>query len=508
MAGLLACAPLMACASGGNGDAELRERMTTLFTAVYEEVADVHIDPLNGPEFTLAGLRGLGKLQPGLAVAMEDRTLTVSIEGAPVVEAPLPAEDAAPEDWARFARDAVLEARADGDLLATAGEEELNTRFFDSAMRSLDRFSRYADPEDAVELKAEREGSGGIGVDLESHPEGARIAGVDPNRPAEAAGLLTGDRIVAVDGEAVAGAPLRRVEKLLRGPVDEPVLLVISRSGLPEPLEIQVGRTRIVPDTIFLTRIGDHALIRISGFNERTSKRLSEAVAQARGDVGDTLDGIILDLRGNPGGLLEQAVDSADLFLDAGLISRADGRHPESGQRFQAEPGDIAKGIPLIVLVNGASASAAEILGAALQDNGRAVLIGMNTFGKGTIQTVIDLPNGGELYVTWARFVAPSGYALQRLGVMPTICTSRAEDAVVALETGLSDSDADGGRALLEARRTVDAEDEAAVRALLKRCPWRPHASGDIDLTIAELLLDSPALLRRALEISGGGDGV
>lgn len=486
----------------------MRERMTALYTAVYSELDNVHITPLNAEDFTLAGLRGLRKLQPELEAEIDAGTLTVVIEDETVLDETIPTTDAGPGEWALFARDAILAAREGGALLETADEEEINARFFTSAMRTLDRFSRYADPSDAVELKAEREGFGGIGVDLEGHPEGARIAGVDPGRPAAAAGLLVGDRIVAVDGEAVAGAPARQVERLLRGPIDEPVDVVVIRIGLPEPMEIRVGRTRIVPDTVFFTRLGDHAVIRVSGFNKRTSKRLSEAVAQARGEIGPSLGGIILDLRGNPGGLLDQAVDSADLFLDAGLISRTDGRHPESAQRFDAEPGDIAAGLPLIVLINGAAASAAEILGAALQDHGRAVLIGMNTFGKGTIQDVRNLPNGGELYITWARFVAPSGYALHRLGVMPTVCTSGAEDAVVALEKGLSRDGMESGADLLATRRAIDPMDEEAVRALLKRCPWRPHASGDIDLTIAELLLEAPTLMRRAIEISGMRDGV
>ena len=264
------------------------------------------------------------------------------------------------------------------------------------------------------------------------------------------------------------------------------------------------GRTRIVPNTVNLEPNGDHAIIRISSFNERTSKRLSEAVSQARQDIGPNLSGLIIDLRGNLGGLLDQAIDTSDLFLDSGLISRSDGRHPESHQRFMAELGDIAAGLPIIVLINGASASSAEILASALQDHGRAVLVGMNSFGKGSIQTVLDMPNGGELYVTWARFVAP--YALHRMGVMPTICTSGASDAVSTLNTALDDGP-DGARSLLKQRRTADINDEAAVKHILALCPWEPHASGDIDLSIAELLLESPTLLRRALEIARAPDG-
>jgi len=267
-----------------------------------------------------------------------------------------------------------------------------------------------------------------------------------------------------------------------------------------------VGRTRIVPNTVHLSRLKNHAVIRVSSFNERTSKRIMEAMDTARWEIGEDLSGVILDLRGNLGGLLHQSIDSADLFLHSGLISLTDGRLPKSHQRFFAGKGDIAEGLPLVVLIDGASASAAEILAAALQDHGRAAVIGMSSFGKGSVQTVTTLPNGGELYITWARFVAPSGYALQRLGVMPTICTSGASDAVVTLNMALG-SGSNNGRTMLTHRRTVDPTDEAAVKEMQDLCRWQPHASGDIDTTIAELLLDSPMLMRQSLTLSRMPDG-
>lgn len=474
--------------------------MTSMFDTVYAEVSSVHIDPLDLRKFTIGGLDGLRGTGSGYRLDVDDTDFRIEVSGDLAAAGVAPDDEAEIEAWSEFARQMVMTVHMSGMLSEKVDEEVLYDRFFDSAMRTLDRYSRYANPNDAADLRAERDGFGGIGIDLEEHPDGARIDRVERDKPAAAAGLLVGDRIIAIGAQKIDGMPLRAIERLMRGPVDSPIALTVVRDGLPEPLTVTVGRTRIVPNTVFYSLSGNHAIIRISGFNQRTSKRISEAISQARAELGQNLTGLIIDLRGNLGGRLDQAIDSADLFLESGLITRADGRHPESHQVFKAEPGDIADGLPTVVLINGASASAAEILASALQDHGRAVVVGMSSFGKGTIQTIVDLPNSGELYVTWARYVAPSGYALHRMGVMPTVCTSGAADAVTTLEDALG-AGPGSGMALLERRRSVPTDDEDAIRDVLALCPWLPHASGDIDLSIAELLLDSPALFRRALAV-------
>lgn len=498
---------LSACSGTATPDPALEGRMTSMFDAVYEEVSAVHLNPLDLRKFTIGGLDGLLGFDSGFELTVDDEDFRIEIAGDIAAVGVSPDDDADIDDWSAFARHMVLDVHMSDLLPETADEEALYDHFFDSAMRTLDRYSRYANPRDAADLRAERDGFGGIGIDLEEHPDGARIERIERDKPAAAAGLLVGDRIVAIDDLKIVGMPLGAIERRMRGPVDSPISLTVVRDGLPEPLSVTVGRTRIVPNTVFYSLSGNHAVVRISGFNQRTSKRISEAISQARAELGQALSGLIIDLRGNLGGRLDQAIDSADLFLESGLITRADGRHPESHQTFNAEPGDIADGLPTIVLINGASASAAEILASALQDHGRAVVVGMSSFGKGTIQTIVDLPNSGELYVTWARYVAPSGYALHRMGVMPTVCTSGASDAVKTLETALG-SGPDSGSAMLEQRRSVSAEDDSAAREVLKLCPWLPHASGDLDLSIAELILDSPALFRRALEVGRAPGGV
>lgn len=469
-----------------------------------DEIDLYYIEQTDPAALVAAGLQGFSSLAPGIAVRRVGGGLTLTRDGSLVATA-APADD--PSEWGDRARYMLTTARSQSDALAAADQEALYDAFFDGLLRELDRASRYAGREAAREARAERDGFGGVGISVEQHPDGARIIRVEPGNPAAGAGLLVDDVIVAIDGTALGGLPLRRIVERMRGPIDRPVTVTIRRAGVAEPITVVVGRTRIVPDTVDLEREDGIAVISVSSFNQRTAKRLAEALASAQAAADGRREGVILDLRGNPGGLLDQAVDSADLFLEAGLISRADGRHPNSHQRFYAEPGDLAHGAPMVILINGASASAAEILAAALQDQGRAVVVGMNSFGKGTIQTVITLPNEGELYLTWARFVAPSGYPLQRLGVGPTICTSGARDAVRALDEGLAAAEAGESPAAQRRRLAMDAED-AEIAEVLSACSWIPHEGGDIDMAVARLLLEQPALYERAIAFGRASDGV
>jgi carboxyl-terminal processing protease len=369
----------------------------------------------------------------------------------------------------------------------------------------LDRYSRYAGREAAAATRAEREGYGGIGVTLRAQAEGALIESVDAGAPAAGAGLSTDDVIVAIDGRALTGLPLATIADRLRGPVDRMVLLTIRRMGLDSVLDVEVGRTRIVPNTVALEVNGALAVIRITGFNRLTAKRLSEALARATLIARPRLDGIVLDLRGNLGGVLDQAIEAADLLLDRGVMLETYGRHPGSRQHFEAEPGDVTGGLPIVVLIDGASASSAEILASALQDNDRAVVVGASSFGKGLVQTVIPLDNGagagGELVLTWAEFVAPSGYGLHLVGVLPTVCTSGAASAGAALRAALAD-EAVAVRRAFAVRRSADHRDIMDRRRALALCPWRPTLGGsDIDMEVAERVLQSPqsyAALRRA----------
>lgn len=490
---------LVACGTR-YGNEDLVGRTRSMVETGLADVQDIYIEEVSLDELAMAALQGLGSIDPGLEVRRRGRSVQLIVDDRTVGSAPMPAESSA-YSWSVIAAELTVRARNASPTLQRGSDEEVFEALFNAVTDKLDRYSRYASAADARDNRADREGFGGIGITIESHPEGILVTAVDPEMPAAGAGVFPGDRIVAIEGETIAGYSLRRIVRMLRGPVDEPVLVRINRDGLPEPFDIIVGRTEIVPNTVTYERAGRVAYIRISAFNQRTAKRVAEAVGQARSDIGASLEGLILDLRDNPGGLLDQAVDVADMFLSDGLIVSTRGRHPESEQYFEAERGDIAGGEPIVVLINGASASAAEIVAAALQDQGRAVLVGTNSFGKGTVQNVLTMPNDGELILTWARFHAPSGYPLDDVGVLPTICTSGGDDPGAILTRGLYDAylasqiDSQSRRAV---RSTRDREAEVAE----ERCPWDPTQTDDVDRAVGLRLLERPDAYDRALTIT------
>ena len=223
---------------------------------------------------------------------------------------------------------------------------------------------------------------------------------------------------------------------------------------------------------------------------------------KAKDQLGPAFKGVILDLRGNPGGLLDQAVIAADLFIPSGTIVQTRGRHPLSVQSYDAQEGGPGEGVPVVVLVDGKSASAAEILAGALEDSGHAIVIGTNSYGKGTVQTVIHLPNDGEMTLTWSRFFTPSGYALHGLGVLPTLCTAKTEQAGTPINPEDFLARATTLPHDLDAWRRVRVEDTDSRAQLRDICPASPRLDLDSDLTLAEAMLSQPTLYQRALSLS------
>ncbi len=456
-------------------------RASRLFSTGFQDVVDVYIEDLNVPELAFAGLDGLSSIDPNVSVAHDDRHLTLNIDGRRAGNFDRPA----PQDldaWGRLTADAIETVRHNSASLSKAESEAVYKAVFTGIISELDDFSRYSGREQARENRASRDGFGGIGVRIRIVDEGVKVLSVMEGTPAESAGLEAQDVITTIDGEAAAGMSQREVVRRLRGPVRTKVRVVVAREAESEPVKFVLTRAHIVPQTVRYRAEGDVAYIQVSGFNQNTSQTLRQKMLQARREQGDGLKGFVLDLRGNPGGLLDQAVSVSDLFMTRGRIVSTHGRHPDSHQFFEARSDDLAYGLPLAVLVNGNSASASEIVAAALQDSGRAVVIGTNSFGKGTVQTVLRLPNEGELTLTWARFHAPSGYALQQRGVLPNICTSGSDGTATALLEQVRQ-----GRVLIDrATRShnVEPRNEAALSALRARCPV---AEGDqeIDLQVA-----------------------
>jgi len=469
-----------------------------MLTDSFAAISSRYIEPVNMTAFLLAGLRGLDQIDAPLDAGLVQGNIVVTRAGRRIASLSRPAGDSATE-WAALGVDAIQALRAVSPALAEADAEAVYDAFFDAALAGLDAFSRYAGAEEARLNRGTRNGFGGIGILFEIDDGAAvMVRTVVPGGPAGRAGVLAGDRIVAVDGVAFSRPTIRVVRERLRGPVGSRVRLTLERESAAT---VTVERDLIVMPTVEVTRDQGIAIVRVSSFNQGTAKAVAEAVRSAR--AGGDPRGIILDMRGNPGGLLDQSVTMADLFLERGTIVTTRGRHPEARQFYSASRGDIADGLPIVILMDGESASAAEIVAAALQDGARAAVIGTTSYGKGTVQTVVQLPNGGEMTLTWSRFYSPSGYVLHGLGVPPVACTSgrasRTEPAVVAsVLEDLRGHAAPIARRIASWRNTGFEETERR-RRLRALCPAEHHEPDGLDEVIARQLILDPALYDRAI---------
>lgn len=461
-------------------------------------IQDRYLTEVPMTDIALEGLRGLSVIDPAVMVDKDrERHILVRYDDRLLSAYPIPAGDD-PDAWATF----VLAVEKDlGTLsppLRRVGAEKLYEAILDAALSKLDMFSRYAGAEEARSLRASRNGFGGIGVRYEPATDGLALIEVVPDGPAGRAGILVGDHIVAVDGTPTASLGPRDVARLLRGSMGAAVKVTIRRAG-NETFSAILRRSLIIPTTVTSSLRDGIAVIAISSFNQGTAKSVETALQGAKASPG--LKGVILDLRGNPGGLLDQSVAVARLFMDRGRIVSTKGRNPASKQAFNAQSGGIGDDVRLVVLVDGKSASAAEIVASALQDSGRAVLVGTNTYGKGTVQTIVQLPNDGEMTLTWSRYYSPSGYALHGLGVLPTICTAdNAADPATLL--GELENSRSRITTSLAAWRAVGVDEADLRRELRTRCPAAPRNDAASDMETARRLLLTPALLHKALALS------
>lgn len=468
-----------------------------MFVSGYEDIQSVYIQPVNLGDVAVAGLQGLSKLDPKVTVDRNDHQVAVVVDGQPRGAFDTPPPDRA-DDWGELTANAVAAARSASPAISAASSETIYSAVFTGVVSTLDGFSRYSSAADAAESRATREGFGGVGIRIAVQDDTVHIVSIMHYTPAERVGLKADDLITHIDGKPTKGLDQEAVVNTLRGPVGSDVVLTISRNGQAEPLTIKVTRAHIVPESVTYEREGDVAHIRIYSFNVETAESLEKEIENAKREIGPSLRGYVLDLRGNPGGVLDQSVEVSDLFLNDGPIVSTHGRHPDSHQYFEATDGDIADGLPIVVLVNGFSASASEIVAAALQDSGRAVVVGSNSYGKGTVQTLLSMPNDGELILTWARFHAPSGYTLNRLGVLPSICTDGAERDTT-LMARLKQGKISPVPTLK--RNATNPDDETALAHLRAACPVR-NGEQPVDLKVALDLLRDRSLYERALQLA------
>ncbi|MFN4272350.1 MAG: S41 family peptidase [Aliihoeflea sp.] len=290
-------------------------------------------------------------------------------------------------------------------------------------LTSLDPHSSYLNPEAAQDMRVQTRGEfGGLGIEVTMEDDLVRVIAPIEDTPAARAGVIAGDKIAEIDGEDVRGMTLSDAVDRMRGAVNTPIELTILRDGASEPITLTIVRDIIKVRAVRFSLEDDVGYIKINSFTERTSDDLRSAIQRINEEAGDReLQGYVLDLRLNPGGLLDQAVNVADAFLDRGEIVSTRGRDPRNVTRFDSRPGDLIDGKPMVVLINGGSASASEIVAGALQDHRRATIVGTKSFGKGSVQTIIPLAENGALRLTTALYYTPSGTSIQARGIEPDI---------------------------------------------------------------------------------------
>ena len=315
--------------------------------------------------------------------------------------------------------------RVRADYVEKPDDAKLVESAINGMLAGLDPHSSYMDPKSFRDMQVQTRGEfGGLGIEVTK--EDGLVKDVAPidETPAAKAGVMANDIITKLDDEQVQGLTLNQAVEKMRGPVNTKIKLTIMRKGQDKPIEVSITRDVIRVKSVRSHSEGeDVGYIRVTQFNEQTTDGLKKAISDLTNQLGaEKVKGFVLDLRNNPGGLLDQAISVSDAFLDKGEIVSTRGRNAEETQRFNARPGDLTKGKPLIVLINGGSASASEIVAGALQDHKRATLVGTRSFGKGSVQTIIPLGAGnGALRLTTARYYTPSGRSIQAKGITPDI---------------------------------------------------------------------------------------
>ena len=356
-------------------------------------------------------------------------------------------------------------------------EKALIQSAINGMLTSLDPHSSYLPPDDFDDMQVQTRGAfGGLGIEVTQEDGFVKVVAPIEDTPADRAGIEPNDMITHVNGESVLGLTLNEAVDLMRGPVGSEIDITVVREGTPEPFDVTITRETITI-TAVRSRLEDGVVVlRLTTFNEQTFPNLETQLAEQVEAAGgmDNVTGFVIDLRNNPGGLLNQAISVTDAFLESGEIVSTRGRDPRDSERYNATPGDLTQGKPIVVLINGGSASASEIVAGALKDHRRAIVIGTQSFGKGSVQTIMPVQGEGAMRLTTARYYTPSGRSIQALGVAPDIIVepqpaseAAAEDEGVGEENGSpfrSEADLRGSLSndsLTEDERKILEEDKA-----------------------------------------------
>ena len=452
------------------------------------------LEPVPIGQLTMWGLRGLTTIDPDVTTSLADGHVKLVHRSRPLLDVAVPTSDK-PAAWAELAVRLCYISGTVSPVIQAAGTQGVIVAFFDELFNHLDPYSRYVAPRDAIEDRARRFGRAGLGLTLSRRDNQIVVQSVIAEGPAAGAGMRSGDILMRVDNQTVQGQDTATVDALISGQVDTEVSLV-WKSKDSRLRSAALRRAMVPPETVYSARISDMLVLRLTGFSYTTDAHLAQALAEGL-DGDHPPSGIVLDLRGNRGGLVRQAVDAADMFLIEGPVVTAAGRDPEANHAWRSVRGQLASGYPVVVIVDGRTASAAEILASAIADRGRGVVVGSATLGKGLVQTVDPLPDGGELFITWSRLLAPRGWPIQGLGLMPQVCTSRGRDALRKQLDALAE-----GRQPMTAAVTLHRSARApisdeAVIASRGSCP--PAEGRDADMDAARLLIENPAAYAAAL---------
>ncbi len=391
--------------------------------------------------------------------------------------------------------------RVRADYVEEVTDSQLIEAAINGMLSALDPHSSYLNPENFEEMQVQTKGEfGGLGIEVTMENGVVKVVSPIDDTPAFRAGIQAGDFITNLDGEPVLGLTLSDAVERMRGPIDTPITLTIVREGVDAPFDVTLKRDVIQIQSV-RSRLEDTiGYIRITQFSERTEVGVKEAMDSFKRELGDRLEGVVIDLRNNPGGLLDQAVAVSDEFLDKGEIVSTRGRRPDSIQRFNSRPGDEAEGLPMVVIINSGSASASEIVAGALQDHRRAIVLGTRSFGKGSVQTIIPLGASGAIRLTTARYFTPAGRSIQALGIDPDILVEQAR--LEPVEAGLERHEADLRNILTNDENGADEETAPEPEPGAEAAGQTDVALEDYQLARALDLLHGIALYRAQLAVN------
>jgi carboxyl-terminal processing protease len=370
----------------------------------------------------------------GLSLAAAALVAWSTLGGAFAADTPAADSKVTPDTYRQLDLFGEVFERVRADYVQNVSDDQLVEAAINGMLSALDPHSSYMNAKNFGDMEVQVRGEfGGLGIEVTMENNAIKVVSPIDDTPAAKSGIKPGDLILQLDNDPVMGMSLNDAVKKMRGPVDSEIKLVIQR-GTGRPFEVKLKRAVIKIQSVKYRMEGhDVGYVRVSSFNEQTDSGIHNAFAAFLKDSANRLSGVVLDLRNNPGGLLDQAVAVSNDFIPEGEIVSTRGRHPEDAQRYDAKPAnDISKGVPMVVLINGGSASASEIVAGALQDHHRAVLLGTRSFGKGSVQTIIQLPGHGAIRLTTARYYTPSGRSIQARGIDPDITVEPAKIEKIA----------------------------------------------------------------------------